>query len=148
MPRGEGSLIPTTNEQDLIQSLRFFPCRRNIMSPPPPPPPPKLGQRDLFNDSFFSFLRRKDKSQPPNPPAPATGAPYSPDSPDSQDHPHLPLPIKNGHANPKQDESLGEKKMLLQDGHRILDLTKDLLERNQQFFRKETLKRLRKDAAK
>ena len=114
-----------------------------------PPPPPKLGQRDLFNDSFFSFLRRKDKSQPPNPPAPAnTGAPYSPDSPDSRDHAHLPLPIKNGHVNPKQDESLGEKKALLQDGHRILDLTKDLLERNQQFFRKETLKRLRKDAAK
>jgi len=101
-------------------------------------PPPKLGQRDLFNDSFFSFLKRKDKSQP----QPAPG----PQSPDSQELTHL--PNRNGNTNPRTDESLGEKKMLLQEGHRILDSTKDLLEKNQHFFRKETLKRLRKQAAK
>ena len=104
-------------------------------------PPPKLGQRDLFNDSFFSFLKRKDKSQPqPAPP------PSGPQSPESQELTHL--PNRNGHSNPRTDESLGEKKMLLQEGHRILDSTKDLLEKNQHFFRKETLKRLRKQAAK
>jgi hypothetical protein len=102
------------------------------------PPPPKLGQRDLFNDSFFSFLKRKDKSQPQ--PAPPPGGPQPQDSQD--------LPNRNGNANPRTDESLGEKKTLLLEGHRILDSTKDLLERNQHFFRKETLKRLRKEAAK
>jgi hypothetical protein len=105
------------------------------------PPPPKLGQRDLFNDTFFSFLRRKDKSQPH--PAPALAAPHSPDS-------QLSIPIENGngHAHQRTEESIGEKKAVLQEGHRILDTTKDLLERNYHFFRKETLKRLRKEAAK
>lgn len=102
------------------------------------PPPPKLGQRDLFNDSFFSFLKRKDKSQPK--PAPPPGGPQSPDFANP--------PNQTGHANPRIDESVGEKKALLHEGHRILDSTKDLLERNQHFFRKETLKRLRKEAAK
>lgn len=106
------------------------------------PPPPKLGQRDLFNDSFFSFLRRKDKSQPQ--PAPAPTVLHSPDSQTS-------IPIENGngpaHAR-RVEESTGEKKALLQEGHHILDATKDLLERNYHFFRKETLKRLRKEAAK
>ncbi|KAF9525819.1 hypothetical protein CPB83DRAFT_858932 [Crepidotus variabilis] len=102
-----------------------------------PPPPPKLGNRDLFNDSFFSFLRRKDKSQP----APPPGVPQS--SVDSQNP--GPIPNVNGHG---REEGLGDKKALLQDGHRILDSTKDMLERNGHMFRKETLKRLRKQAAK
>jgi hypothetical protein len=105
------------------------------------PPPPKLGQRDLFNDSFFSFLKRKDKSQPQ--PAPPPAGPQSPESPELSN-----LPNQNGLSNSKTDESLGQKKALLQEGHRTLDSTKDLLERNQHFFRKETLKRLRKQAAK
>ncbi len=107
----------------------------------PPPPNFKLGQRDLFNDTFFSFLRRKDKSQPQ--PAPAPAAPHSQDS-------QVSIPIENGHehAHPRPEESIGEKKAILQEGHRILDTTKDLLERNYHFFRKETLKRLRKEAAK
>lgn len=105
------------------------------------PPPPKLGQRDLFNDSFFSFLKRKDKSHPQPAPLPAAQQ-----SSATQESPHS--PISNAHPNPKTDESLGQKKALLQDGHRVLDSTKDLLERNQRFFRKETLKRLRKQAAK
>jgi len=95
-----------------------------------PPPPLKFGQRDLLNDSFFSFLRRKDKSQPAHP---------VPQSPDSQ----ALVPISSA-----RDEGLGEKKALLQEGHRLLESTKDLLEQSHGLLRKETVKRFRKQAAK
>jgi hypothetical protein len=105
-----------------------------------PPPPLKFGQRELFNDSFFSFLRRNNKSQP--------GPPLGPHSPDSQ----APLPITNGHGNghghPQRDEGLGEKKRLLQDGLQLIDSTKDMLEMNAYIFGKETTKKFRKEAAK
>ncbi|KAJ3483037.1 hypothetical protein NLJ89_g12098 [Agrocybe chaxingu] len=108
-----------------------------------PPPPLKFGQRDRGNDSFFSFLRRKDKSQP----APSNPVPQSPDS-------QAPVPIPNGnehgngHGHSQRDEQLGQKKELLQYGHRLLEETKDMLEQNPHIIRKESLKKYRKQAAK
>jgi len=105
-----------------------------------PPPPLKFGQRELFNDSFLSFLRRSNKSQP--------GPPLGPHSPDSQAQ----TPISNGHGNghghPQRDEGLGEKKRLLQEGLQLIDSTKDMLEMNSHIFGKETTKKFRKEAAK
>ena len=105
-----------------------------------PPPPLKFGQRELFNDSFFSFLRRNNKSQP--------GPPLGPHSPDSQAQ----VPISNGHGNghgrPQRDEGLGEKKRLLQEGLQLIDSTKDMLEMNAYVFGKDTTKKFRKEAAK
>ena len=48
-------------------------------------------------------------------------------------------PIKNGHANPKQGESLGEKTALLQDGHRILEVDEGLVraEINRFFYEED-----------
>lgn len=118
--------------------------------PPPmaPPPPLKFGQRELFNDSFLSFLRRNNNKQqqlgPPGGPPPHT--------PDSQE----PLPIPNGngnghapaHANGHAEAELAEKKALWQDGMVLLDRTKDLLEQGAPILGKDTTKKLRKEAAK
>lgn len=122
----------------LLQNTRrgWYP-RRITMTPPPPL---KIGQREFFNDSFFSFFRRNNKSQ--------LGPPPGPHSPDSQ----APLPITNGHGNgyghTHRDEDLGEKKRLLQEGLQLVDSTKDMLEMNAYIFGKETTKKYRKEAAK
>lgn len=105
-----------------------------------PPPPLKFGQRQIFNDSFLSFLRRPNKSQLVAPPG-------VPNSPDSQE----PVQIHNNHANGhgrRNDEELAEKKALLQDGLQLLDSTKDMLEMGSHILGKDTTKRYRKEAAK
>ena len=86
------------------------------------PPPPKFGSRNLFNDSFLSFLRWNNNSQlaPPV---------HHPDSPGGT-------------------EELQEKRYLLSEGHELLDKTKSMLEEYPDIFAKETTKRLRKTAAK
>ena len=112
-----------------------------------PPPPLKFGQRELFNDSFLSFLRRNTSKQqqlgPPGGPPPHT--------PDSQEP--LPIPSGNGHApahanGHSSEGELAEKKALWQDGMVLLDRTKDLLEMGAPMLGKDTTKKLRKDAAK
>ena len=86
------------------------------------PPPPKFGSRNLFNDSFLSFLRwNNNKSQL---------APVH--HPDSQ----------------SGSEELQEKRYLLSEGLEFLDKTKSMLEDYSDIFGKEATKRLRKAAAK
>jgi hypothetical protein len=104
-----------------------------------PPPPIKFGQREFFNDSFLSFLRRGNKSRP--------GPPVGPHSPDSQ-APPISNGHGNGHGNAPRDEGLGEKKKLLQEGLQLIDSTKDMLEMNAFIFGKDTTKKFRKEAAK
>lgn len=88
------------------------------------PPPVKFGSRNLFNDSFLSFLRwNNNKSQLAQQPA------HHPDSP--------------GGA-----EELQEKRYLLSEGHEFLDKTKSMLEEYSYILGKEATKRLRKAAAK
>ena len=88
------------------------------------PPPVKFGSRNLFNDSFLSFLRwNNNKSQLAQQPA------HHPDSP--------------GGA-----EELQEKRYLLSEGHEFLDKTKSMLEEYSYILGKEATKRLRKTAAK
>jgi hypothetical protein len=65
-------------------------------------PPPKSGSRNLFNESFLSFLRRIDNKPRLAPPI------YHLDSP--------------GGA-----EELQEKRYLLSEGHEFLDKTKSML---------------------
>lgn len=105
----------------------------------PPPPPLKFGQRQLFNDSFLSFLRKPNKSQ--------LAPPAFPSSPDSQDP--APIPFEHGHA-PQQrgSDSLGEKKGIWQDGQRLLDQAKDKLEIYCDLIGKDNAKTFRKEAAK
>ena len=82
------------------------------------PPLPKFGSRNLFNDSFLSFLRwNNNKSQ----------LVQHPDS---------------------VREDLQEKRSLLADGHDLLDKTKSMLEQYSDIFGKEATKRFRKTAAK
>ena len=108
----------------------------------PPPPPLKFGQRQFLNDSFLSFLRRPNKSQPL--------PPGVPQSPDSQEPPPIPTSHVNGHGhrNDRNDPELAEKKALLQEGLQLLDSTKDMLEMSSHIIGKDTTKRYRKEAAK
>jgi len=100
-----------------------------------PPPPLK------FNDTFLSFLRRSNKSQPGPPPGPL----YTPDSQE-------PIPIPSVHGNglgtSPRDQDVAEKKLMWQDGQQLLDRTKDMLEMGSHMLGKEATKRFRKEAAK
>lgn len=124
------------------------------------PPPLKFGQRELFNDSFLSFLRRGSNKQQQIGPAPHA-QPQSPQSMDSGE----PLPMLppmsnehghihgNGHAQQMsgggQDSgALAEKKALWADGMQLIDRTKDMLEMGARVLGKDTTKKLRKEAAR
>lgn len=86
------------------------------------PPPLKSGTRNLFNDSFLSFLRWNNKSQ-------------------------LAPPVQHPDS-PRGPEELQEKRYLLAEGHDLLDKTKSFLEQYSDIFGKEATKRFRKTAAK
>ncbi|KAF9048882.1 hypothetical protein BJ165DRAFT_1066438 [Panaeolus papilionaceus] len=113
----------------------------------PPPPPPKFGQRDLFNDSFLSFLKWNKHPQPAPPMAPL--------SPESDMHSPL-QSISHGNGNGEgyaynvkgKDDNLAEKKRLLSEGLKLLDAAQDLLERDRHIIGKDATKRFRKQAAK
>ena len=87
------------------------------------PPPLKFGSRNLFNDSFFSFLPWNNNKSQLAPPV------HHPDSPGAT-------------------EELQEKRYLLSEGREFLDKTKSMLEEYSYILGKEATKRLRKTAAK
>lgn len=114
----DSSLLSLINFQD-----RQWTCLIYFVLYRMTPPPPKFGSRNLFNDSFLSFLRWNNNKSQLAPPV------HHPDSPGGT-------------------EELQEKRYLLSEGHDFLDKTKSMLEEYSDIFGKEATKRLRKAAAK